>query len=83
MTKLRLVVPEQTNIIPGCHEANLVQAALKEQGLGVGVTDAGADLGVDTGVGKRATAKLTKRGNDTKRNANRAGFIGTAKTTPT
>ena len=75
MDKLKLIVSEKTKIIPKCEAAQVVQEALREQGLEVGIEDAWVDLGVDTAVGKRSEIRLNKRGTDSVQKSRKAGFI--------
>ena len=75
MDDLKLIVDNKTKIIPECHAAEIVQRALRERGLEVGIADSWVDLGVDTGVGKRVKKKLIKRSAATNKRAGRTGWI--------
>ena len=61
MCRLQLTVSSKTKHIPHCEAALVVQAALKDAGIEVGIADSLVDLVVDAAVGKRCTVKSKKR----------------------
>ena len=71
----KVIVSDKTNIIPDCHAAEIVQQALRERNLEVGIAGYWVDLGVDTSAGnKRVEKRLNEIGNDTWRRAKHCGF---------
>jgi hypothetical protein len=75
MCRLQLTVSSKTKLIPQCEAALVVQAALKDAGIEVGIADHHVDLGVDTAVGNKCTVKYKKRAHGAYGRSRRSGFL--------